>query len=77
MESITTSELFYLHLNSIMGEFTASEVQDSLSDWVIAFCGYKSAFKIHLLAARDEFADHAWALLLIDQYLKEINNENH
>lgn len=72
MKSITTSELFYLHLNSITGEFTASEVQDSLSDWVSAFCGYKSAFKIHLLAAKDVFAGNKWALMLVDQYLKEM-----
>jgi hypothetical protein len=57
----------------VKGEYSESEVNESTRDWIEAFRGYKSSFKIHLLAAKDEFSSNKWALLLIDQYLREIN----
>lgn len=72
---ISASELFTWHLESVAGEFTDQEAHESFQDWLKIF-RYKSAFNIHLVAAAQLFHENDFALLLIDQYIKEINNEN-
>ncbi len=71
--NISASDVFYLHMESVNSKYSATQVTESLDFWVSAFHGYKSALKIHLIAAQDMLADNELAMLLIKQYLKEID----
>ena len=73
INNISASDVFYLHMESVKSKYSATQVTESLDFWVSAFHGYKSALKIHLIAAQDLLADNELAMLLINQYLKEID----
>ncbi len=71
--NISASDLFYLHMESVSYEYSEIHMKKSLEFWIGAFRGYKSALRINLIAAQDILADNEMAVLLINQYLKEID----
>ena len=72
-KNISAGDVFYLHMESVNCKYSTIQVAESFAFWVSAFHGYKSALKIHLIAAQDLLADNELAVLLIKEYLKEID----
>ena len=71
--NISASDLFYLHMESVSYEYSDIHMKKSLETWISVFRGYKSALRIHLIAAQHTLAHNEMAILLINQYLKEID----
>jgi hypothetical protein len=73
INNISAGDVFYLHMASVNCKYSEIQVTESFAFWVGAFHGYKSAFKIHLIAAQDLLSYNQMAVLLIKEYLKEID----